>query len=478
MHSAQILKGKGDFIVAKEQKFSFSNISKWPQLFKKLPKRQKQAVYMVTCCCAAFLVTSIVGSFLILSTPAVGTAEGTSEETVQGSEAGYDKDENTIDAEEFDGVILPLTADAGLNYINDTVFVGDSNTVRLNELYDVVSLNSYMGMVGMTVQGAVSVPCVFFEDDLKIYTIPDAIEMVKPRRIILTFGTNDAGGGVSVDTFINNYETLISTIQSQYEYTDIIVGAIPPCGEVRDYPNVSQETIDQYNKALVTMCEELGLPFLNTAETFKDPSTGFMKTEYISADGLHINEAGARAWLTYARTHALSSNDERPDTTVEYIRQEPPAPVAGTPVLPTCTENGYTPYTLWDGSIDKRNIVEKLGHDFVDGICTRCSLKDPDYIPTSSEGSSSESSSSQSDTSSSSVVVSSSSSVAPSSSSSVPASSSSSEAPSSSSVSTDPPPASSSEASSVAPPVDSSSSEVISSDVTDPGGEGGTGETP
>ena len=50
--------------------------------------------------------------------------------------------------------------------------------------------------------------------------------MMKPRRVVLTLGTNDTG--MAVQDFINNYTALVQAIQASYPYTDIIVNTVPP----------------------------------------------------------------------------------------------------------------------------------------------------------------------------------------------------------------------------------------------------------
>ena len=52
-------------------------------------------------------------------------------------------------------------------------------------------------------------------------------------------------------------------------------------------------------------------------------------------------------------------------------------------VAPTCTEQGYTLHTCNEDESKsfKDNYTEALGHDFVDGTCTRCGEADPDYNP-------------------------------------------------------------------------------------------------
>ena len=47
---------------------------------------------------------------------------------------------------------------------------------------------------------------------------------------------------------------------------------------------------------------------------------------------------------------------------------------------PTCTEGGYTTYTCACGDSYTADETEALGHDFVEGTCTRCGEPDPDYV--------------------------------------------------------------------------------------------------
>ena len=51
-------------------------------------------------------------------------------------------------------------------------------------------------------------------------------------------------------------------------------------------------------------------------------------------------------------------------------------------VTPTCTERGYTTYTCSVcGDSYKGSYVDPLGHNYKNGTCTRCGVKDPNYKP-------------------------------------------------------------------------------------------------
>ena len=53
---------------------------------------------------------------------------------------------------------------------------------------------------------------------------------------------------------------------------------------------------------------------------------------------------------------------------------------------PTCTEKGYTTYSCDCGESYTDNYVKALGHNFVEGICTRCGEDDPNWVePTEPE---------------------------------------------------------------------------------------------
>ena len=68
----------------------------------------------------------------------------------------YDSSEYQIDKNS--SAILAKTKDAGKKYVEATVFVGDSNTVRMNN-YGLITLDQFVGQEGMGVQSAVSTKC-------------------------------------------------------------------------------------------------------------------------------------------------------------------------------------------------------------------------------------------------------------------------------------------------------------------------------
>ena len=74
--------------------------------------------------------------------------------------------------------------------------------------------------------------------------------------------------------------------------------------------------MDEYNKAIVEMCDANGWKFLNSAEALKDAATGYAKDGYVeSSDGIHLTRAAMDALFTYIRTHSYITEDTRPALT-------------------------------------------------------------------------------------------------------------------------------------------------------------------
>lgn len=278
---------------------------------------QHRAVLVCILCVLAVLLTfGITTTLLKKEEPAPSVSESVADPTSGGDLSGHYQIDNASTA------LLTETADAGTDYLNDTLFLGDSNTVRLYN-NGLISLQQFCAKEGIGTQVALSEGIVTFKKDSNHYTIPQAVAMMKPRRVVMTFGTNDTG--MEVSDFIAHYTALIQAIQQSYPYTDIIVNTVPPVpADHSNYPHMDQAKVDDFNMALLDLCEQLGVRFLNSAEALKG-SDGYGIADYYTSGDIHLKSAGLKAVLNYLRTHALQTEDRRPDTnniptrTMEYV---------------------------------------------------------------------------------------------------------------------------------------------------------------
>ena len=274
-----------------------------------LTPMQKQAVLVCAVCALAAVLT--IGITLTLlkrgKTPSAPVEQPSSEVLVPGEEDISDH----YQINETSSALLSETADAGEDYQKETLFIGDSNTVRLYA-NGLVSLQQFCAKEGIGTHAALNEGIVTFKKDNNSYTIAQAVAKMKPRRVVIMLGTND--NGMAVEEFINNYTALVQAIQESYPYTDIIVNTVPPVpANHANYPNMDQTKIDDFNMALLSMCEQMGLKFLNTAEVLKD-ANGYGREDYYQSGDIHLKPAGLKALLSYLRTHAYQTDDRRPDT--------------------------------------------------------------------------------------------------------------------------------------------------------------------
>ena len=287
----------------------------------------------VMAACAVLLLASTVAAFFIVwdvAKPQKGYDLGSIMQ-----ESGYDATKNIIDQGKFSATVLPETEDAGQEYIDTTLFLGDSNTARMYRMFDYCSYDNAIGSVGMSARSLQKYACVKFSGYGSYVTMPQAVALMQPRRVIVTFGTNDLDPNYSAASFAESYRAGLQAIADAYPAADIIVNAIPPLGRSHSNASLTQSQVDEYNKAIVEMCDANGWKFLNSAEVLKDAATGYAKEGYVeSSDGIHLTRAAMDALFTYIRTHSYVTEDTRPAlTAVPKHTDDKDAVTYATPVV-------------------------------------------------------------------------------------------------------------------------------------------------
>ena len=191
----------------------------------------------------SLLVVAIIAA--IVFAVRAGAEPGSASNSASGAadDSSYDAEAGKVNKEEFTGTILPETEDAGQEYIDETLFLGDSNTVRYmmysasdNSKVAFTSLENNIGVTSMGVTSITSLKCEEFQGYSDKVTMPEAVKILQPKRVIIGFGTNNLT--MDTDTFISNYKKGLKAIHDAYPYADIIVNAIPPLDKERE--NVEQ----------------------------------------------------------------------------------------------------------------------------------------------------------------------------------------------------------------------------------------------
>lgn len=214
------------------------------------------------------------------------------------------------DAPQQTGLVLGVTEDAGREYLDRIVFLGDSTTYGIgyyyNQGYTELCPPSQIwtpssGTLTLSNQSTATV--VYPATGAEIPII-DAVTDAKPEIMLLTLGVN----GVSFmdqQWFIDEYSALVNNIKAASPDTKIILNSIYPVAASYKYiDSISNEKILAANGWIQTIAEETGCKYLNTYEILaKD---GVLPESKHNGDGIHLSGETFEEVMEYIRTHAYN----------------------------------------------------------------------------------------------------------------------------------------------------------------------------
>ena len=203
---------------------------------------------------------------------------------------------------------LAKTEDAGQEYIDNIIFVGDSTTYGLKP-YKMLKDGKETKQVWTPKSGTLTlsyatISKIVYPDDGSEITIAEAAEKKQPKMMVLTLGVN----GVSFmeeSFFKSEYAKLIALIKEASPDTVIILQSIFPVA--KNYTSLSQinnTKISAANKWIAAVAESEGVYFLDTYSALVN-AEGWLPDEYQNGDGIHLNTAGFTVELNNIRTHKV-----------------------------------------------------------------------------------------------------------------------------------------------------------------------------
>ena len=151
--------------------------------------RSRRCWCAAVCALAAILTIGITLTLLKRGKNPSGPVEQPSSEVLV---PGEEDISDHYQISETSSALLPETADAGEGYQKETLFLGDSNTVRLYA-NGLISLQQFCAKEGIGTHAALNEGIVTFKKDSNTYTIAQAVAKMKPRRVVIMLGTNDTG---------------------------------------------------------------------------------------------------------------------------------------------------------------------------------------------------------------------------------------------------------------------------------------------
>ena len=203
------------------------------------------------------------------------------------------------------GALLSETPDAGTEYQDKFVFLGDSTTYGIM-YYGVLSGGKNTTQVWTPKSGTLalfnqSIATIVYPETGEEILIADAAAKKQPEYMLITLGVNGVAS-MEEEYFKSEYSKLIQSILAVSPNTKIILNSIYPVASNYDVSSgIDNTKIVEANKWIEAIAEENNVRFLNSYEVIVD-GDGYMKTEY-NSDGLHMNADGYSRVLEYLRTH-------------------------------------------------------------------------------------------------------------------------------------------------------------------------------
>ncbi len=207
----------------------------------------------------------------------------------------------------FNDTILKENKSEDENYVEDTIFAGDS-TALYYVMNKVITGKQLWHKEGLPLD-KVFTQEIYINHQESHMTLIQAAEKNKPKRLLLMLGTNSVST-MEIDYFVSQYDKLLTELEKASPNTTFIVQSIFPVSIDYDIngKKLNNDKINKMNYKLLELCAKHEIPFLNTQEVLKD-SEGGLKKEYSRDEketpGVHLSQEGNNVALEYFKNHAI-----------------------------------------------------------------------------------------------------------------------------------------------------------------------------
>ena len=203
---------------------------------------------------------------------------------------------------------LGLTEDAGRDYLNRIVFLGDSTTYGIGYYYRqgytelCPPSQVWTPASGTLTLSYYSIATVVYPETQEELPIAEAVARAKPDILFITLGVN----GISFmdeEWFIRDYTALVRMVQEASPETKIILNSIYPVADSYAYQkDINNQKINAANGWIERIAADTGCRFLYSWEALA--VNGKLPERSQNGDGLHLNGEAFTTVMQYIRTHA------------------------------------------------------------------------------------------------------------------------------------------------------------------------------
>ena len=205
--------------------------------------------------------------------------------------------------------VLAETPDAGREYLDKFIFLGDSTTYGIGVYYGYgytelcPPSQVWTPSSGTLTLSYYNIATVVYPETKEEIPIADAMARGKPEYLLVTLGVN----GISFmdeEWFIRDYTALVELIQEASPDTKIILNSIYPVAASYKYQkDINNEKIRAANGWIQRIAEATGTRYLNSYECLVGDD-GNLPESNQNGDGLHLTGESFTEVMKYIRTHA------------------------------------------------------------------------------------------------------------------------------------------------------------------------------
>ena len=207
--------------------------------------------------------------------------------------------------------LLGPTADVGMSYIDQMIFVGESTTAHFRRsgaltggttTKQVWSNELNTMMLDLTILQKT----IVYPETKQDMTIPAAAATHQPRYMVLSFGVNGLSGfSKNENLYKTAYGKLITAIHEVSPDTVVILQTIYPLAACADDAVAKNAAISRLNQLLPEIAETYDAYIVDTASaiTGKD---GYLPENLHNGDGMHLKNEAYTVLVEYLRTHAYT----------------------------------------------------------------------------------------------------------------------------------------------------------------------------
>ena len=184
-----------------------------------------------------------------------------------------------------------LTPEASASSLDRVTFFGDSTTAHLSVRGGVPQNRVWSG-AGSTVlfETVNKIKCVHLSTEGCDVTLAEAVRLKKPQILVITIGVSGGAGVLPKERFIATYREMLDSVRRASPSTKILVQSILPLSDrsVKHYKSLTKDSVVKANGWIKSLCQEMGIPYLDTHALLLDPATGYLKAEYQNDEYMHL----------------------------------------------------------------------------------------------------------------------------------------------------------------------------------------------